>query len=308
LGVDRKQLVRELADLRDAPQEQAAYANSLLRPKNGLEVIQAALGALAKTPFPPARDALRDLYWHYSEHNGTRDPGAYTRTAILKALQAIMGMDDTELVVDAVTTYEFLPPSFSEESALLRGTAIVLLAELDTRLSSFFATRLLADEHTESMSGEPALTAARVLSSHGEILPLYFYATQRPEGRHPEVTAECLRNLADAPDVVVRELIDQISDSDDRAALVGLFDLLLSGPNAPRHPDFINKYLQDTKDVDLYQYLLTIMVTSPYEAVHRLVGNAVEDERNEKKVAILRDAYALAPPGSEIAEILSDFA
>ncbi|MFN2201831.1 MAG: hypothetical protein ACK2UO_11520 [Caldilineaceae bacterium] len=304
---DKKEMVRTLAALRSAPDEQAAYAANLLVVKNGLQVVQAALSVLAKNPYPPARASLRDLYWHYAEHNGTRDPAAYTRAGILKALQPIMGMDDTELVVDAVTTYEFLPPSFQEEAGLLRGTAIVLLAELDRRLASFFATRLLADGYTESMSGEPALTAARVLAACGELLPLYFYATQQQGAGHPEVTAECLRNLGDAPEVVIDELVAQFTDSEDRAALVGLFDLLVMGQDEPRHAGFLDGFLRRTKDIDLYNYLVTIMVTSPNEGVQNVLAGAVKNERSPEKIAVLRDALAIAPPGSQITSRLSNF-
>ena len=62
------------------------------------------------------------------------------------------------------------------------------------------------------------------------------------------------------------------------------------------------------KDDDLYYYLLTIMVTSTNEEVHRLLGSAVERERNARKIEMLRDAHALAPPGSEVARILANFA
>jgi hypothetical protein len=302
-----KEKVRALAALRNSPDEQAALAADLLVAKNGLQVVKAALDVLAKNPTPRARASLRDLYWHYAEHNGTSDPGAYTRTGILKALHPIMGMDDTDLVVDAVTTYEFLPPSFQEEAGLLRGTAIVLLAELDGRLAAFFATRLLADGYTESMSGEPALTAARVLAAYGELLPLYFYATRQKGAGHPEVTAECLRNLEDAPEVVIDELVAQFTDSEDRAALVGLFDLLVSVEDAPRHADFLSDFLRRSKDADLYNYLVTIMVTSPNEDVQNVLTGAVRNERNPEKVAVLRDALAIAPPGSPITSQLKNF-
>lgn len=303
---ERRKISRELKDLADSPEKQAEYAVRLLQPKYGLELIRAAVGVLAKTPVPRARNELRTLYWRFAENNGTRDPAAYTRSAILKALREVMGMDDVELVVDAVTTYEFLPPSFTEEAGLLRSTAIVLLAELDDTLARFFATRLLADGYTESMSGQPALTAVRVLASLGEFMPLYYYATQQ-SGSNPEVTAECLRNLGDSPPVVVAELVKQYSKADAPAALAGLFELLLSGPAAPLHSDFLADFLKSSQELDLYRYLVTLMATSTNPAVRQLLADATVNEQKKEKVEILSDALQYAPMTPELDAIRKQF-
>src|SRR5215211_7318202 len=54
-----------------------------------------------------------------------------------------------------------------------RAAALVVLGEVDPTLAGFHATRLLHDSHTSPMSGEPAVTAARVLADVGQPLPLY---------------------------------------------------------------------------------------------------------------------------------------
>jgi hypothetical protein len=300
--------LRKLRSLEGTPAEQADYAVQLLSASIGLEVIKAALAVLAKNPMPKARSALRDLYWHYTENDGKRDPAAYTRSAILTALHPIMGMDDTELVVDAVTTYQFLPPGFEEEAALLRSTAIVLLSELDDRLAAFFAARLLADGYTEAMSGEPALTAARVLAAQGELLPLYSYVVRPQQGAHPEIVSECMRNLGNAPDEVIDELVDQFGASDNRAALVGLFDMLVSGSQAPRHSGFLANYLRDSEDSDLYRYLVTIMLTSPIGAVRQTLVDTVQGEEDPYKSEVLREVLAFAPAGPDTEPLLEKFA
>lgn len=304
----KRELLRTLVSLQDSPTKQAAFAVDLLAAKNGIEVVRAALDVLAKHPDMRASPALHELYWHYAEKDGKRDPGAYTRTGVLKALRPVLGVGDVELVVHAATTYERYPPDFREETALLRSTAIVLLSELDDRLAAFFATRLLADGYTEPMSGEPALTAVRVLAAMGELLPLYFYATHHQEGGHAEVLAECLRNLGYAPEAVVREIVEQFADSEDRAALVGLFDMLTLGPGSPRHVDFLTRFLQATDDLDLYRYLVTLMVTSPNADVRCALAEAVAGERETGKVEVLREAVAIAPNAPELKRLQQDFA
>jgi hypothetical protein len=106
---------------------------------------------------------------------------------------------------------------------------------------------------------------------------------------------------------VIDELVAQFTDSEDRAALVGLFDLLVMGQDEPRHAGFLDGFLRRTKDIDLYNYLVTIMVTSPNEGVQNVLAGAVKNERSPEKIAVLRDALAIAPPGSQITSRLSNF-
>lgn len=307
----KREEVKRLASLRDNPHEQSAYAVQLLDPAHGLEAVRAAVDVLAKDPVPESRQALRKLYLHYARNNGVRDPGTYTRTAILKALRPIMRPDDKELVVDAVTTYEFLPPAYTEEAALLRSTAIILLGELDDELTEFFATRLLADGHTEPMSGEPALTAVRVLAIQGALLPLYFFAVQsqfdQEKGGHPEVLSECLRSLSQAPDSVVHDLVVAFGETENRAALVGLVDMLLDGADAPRHGDFLLDFLHNGRDIDLYRYTATVMVTSANANVRKLLVEAAQNEHAAERIAVLKEVLALAPPTEEANALRATF-
>ena len=299
---EQKELLRHLKSLNGQADEQSAYALELLVPKYGLEVVRTAVGVLEKHPLPKARSKLRDLYWYYAEHDGTRDPAAYTRSAILKALREVMGLDDIELVIHAVSAYEFLPPEFTEEASLLRSTAIVLLAELDTRQATFFATRLLADGHTEPMSGQPALTAVRVLASLGELIPLYYYASQ-PGGVHSEVLSECLRSLSGAPSTALDALVAQYGESKDAAAKAGLFDMLLIGEGAPLHPDFIVANLRNADGLDLYRYLVTVMMTSTIPEVRTLLVDTVRDENSRDKLEIVEDALRYAANYPELDEL-----
>ena len=120
-------------------------AISLIKPKERLDVVLAALQALRDLP---AREPLLHLYGHYATHGPKRDPGAYTRRAIFDALRPIDLPVDVPLLLEAVQTYEFLPPGFNEEAVLLRSGALLILNELDGSRARFHATRLLVDVHT----------------------------------------------------------------------------------------------------------------------------------------------------------------
>ena len=138
---------------------------------------------LAKYPNPAAREPIRQLFEHFSADGRKRDPGAFTRRAVLDAWRHVALPADVPLILQAVNTYEFLPPGFKEDAILLRTGALLILNELDDTLAGFQATRLLVDGFSDPMSGEPALTAVRVLASQEQTLPLYLYAMQANELR-----------------------------------------------------------------------------------------------------------------------------
>ena len=305
---DKKGLVGNLVALRSEPAKQAEYALSLLDSKNGLEAVRAALAVLAKSPREDARPRLRTLYEYYAAHNGVRDTGAYTRSAILTALRPLVRAADVDLLVTAVTTYEFPPPAYAEEAGMLRGIALVILAGVDEQLARYFATRLLGDGYTERMSGEPALTAVQILAAQEEVLPIYFYAVQNAEQAQSEVVAECLRQLTGAPLPVVDELVKQYGAGENLPALVGLFDLLLQHRSGPCRLDFLTDFLKTTRDLDLYRYLGTVMVTSPDQSVRAALAEGLRFEQAEAKLQVMRDVLALAPADPAFADLRTHLA
>ena len=150
--------IQQLRSLATQPEEQAAYAVTLLNAKFGQEAVLAALQVLQKRAFTQARPALLALYNYYTAHEA-RDASAFTRAAIMRALRQIVQPADIAFLVQATATYVFPPPSFKEEGAPLRSAALLALNEVDDNLARYHAVRLLANEHTDPMSGEPALTA-----------------------------------------------------------------------------------------------------------------------------------------------------
>src|SRR5687768_2546967 len=223
----RLQKLRELAGDAEA---QTAYAATLLQPKFGLEVIRASLRVLVKHPHAAARPALAQLFDYYASQGVTRDPGTYVRSEIVRALRPIAEPADVALLERGLLTYEFPAPAFKEEAALLRSGSLVTMAELDDVRARYHATRLLADPLTDPMSGEPALTAISVLAAMGELLPLYFYATQNQAQMQAEVASVCLRSLGAIPAEAVPPLVACYEECTNPALLVGLVDLLLAHP------------------------------------------------------------------------------
>ena len=126
------------------------------------------------------------------------DAGGALRAAIVRLLQRLACPADTDILARAAMTFEFQPPGPEEVAAMLRASGLAALHAIDEALAASYAVRLLGDTYTSPMSGEPALTAARVLAAQNRWLPLYAYTVDAGR-RHSEVLSECLRALVRLP-------------------------------------------------------------------------------------------------------------
>ncbi|MCB0085484.1 MAG: hypothetical protein KDE47_31300 [Caldilineaceae bacterium] len=295
-----KELLQRLRDLALDPAEQAAHAATLLDARNGTEVILTVLQVLTRTPNAAARPALWTLYEYYGGRGQQQDSAAFLRAAIIRALREVVMPEDVPRLAKVAATYVFPPPQFKEEGSMLRSAALAALNELDNDLGRYHAVRLLANEHTDAMSGEPALTAAKVLATCGEILPLYFYVMQDGARTLPEVVSACLGNLTSLRADLLPDLLARFSgESNDREAseivLVGLFDLLLNHEEGPQALEFIAGFLQSSDQLDAYRYLVVTMATSGHSQLTDLLITQAGATTSRDKALILCDALLLLP-------------
>ena len=184
---------------------------------------------------------------------------------------------------------------------LLRAGALVILNDLDETLARFHAARLLDDGYADAMSGEPALTAARVLASQDQAVALYAYA-MRHGGTLADVVSECLRSLTDMPTALVPSLLTRHADSTESIVLVGLFDLLLNHREGPLGRAFLDDYLREGADPDAYRYLAMTVIARGDELLVDTLLTAARLEQDPDKVAIMAEALALlsTPEADEI--------
>lgn len=285
--------VQQLRALAGDPKAQGDYAVTLLQARYGTEVALAAVQTLTRQPWSPARAALLDLYAHYSAHSQKLDPSAYLRAAILRALREIVLPADAPFLAQAAETFVFPPPQFKEEGAMLRSAALLALVEVEDELARYHAVRLLANEHTDPMSAEPALTAAKVLAAQGETTALYFYVMQ--DGAHtlPEVVSTCLSNLVTLRTDLLASILSRYGDSKYEVVLIGLFDLLLNHRAGLQGATFLTDFLQQGQHLDAYRYLTVTMVTSGKRDVVQLLLDVSKVGLPKAKAAILREALAL---------------
>lgn len=277
------------------PAEGSTFATSLLSERS-TRLLEAALAALDRAPgdaLPSgARPALRDLYERLDANGPRDDAGGALRAAIVRLLRRLARPADADLFERAALTFEFQPPGREEVAGPLRAAALAALDAIDGDLAASYAVCLLADAHTSAMSGEPALTAARVLAAQNQWLPLYAYAVG--DGwRQPEVLSECLRALTRLPAPLLADLVDRYVEADDEMALVGLFDLLFDHPDGEAHAGRLATFLAETRLYGAYRYLCTLIVARRHEALLPTLITLAEREEDSLKWEPLAETLSL---------------
>ena len=291
--------LQHLQSLASDPDAQAAFAVTLVNRKQPRNVQQMALRALVKNPTLAARPVLLEHYGWFMGDGPKRDPGAYLRGAVLAALRPIVHPDDVALAVQAVLTYEFLPPGFKEEGGLLRAGGLLIVADLDDRIARFLAARLLGDEFNDPMSGEPGLTAIRVLASLDETLPLYQYAVGIATGKLPELVSECLRSLTSLPVLLVPPLVERFAAEENPAIKIGLWDLLIQHQAGPQELPVLARALARESDLDILRYLTIGMLTAHRPELADLIKQQARREKDRHRLAVLREAVDIFGEGEK---------
>jgi hypothetical protein len=298
-----------LNSLASDPNAQSDFAVSLLQSRQKRDVLLAALKVLARSPNSAAREPIRQLFEHFSADGRKRDPGAFMRRAVLDAWRPVALPADVPLLLQAVNTYEFLPPGFKEDAILLRTGALLILNELDDTLAGFQATRLLVDGFSDPMSGEPALTAVRVLASQEQLLPLYLYAIQANDAAIPEVVSECLRSLTGAPVALLSGIIARHGKAESAIIRIGLCDLLIGHQAGAQTPlvsqtvDALTDSLTSMPDLAAFRYLLIAMLTPRRPELTAAVLQTARLETYRGRIGVLLEVFGLFSANPEVAAL-----
>lgn len=286
------QTAEKLARLTAPPPYTAAqldYAAQCFERDADAAVLRAALVVLAAGEYPQLRPLLLAKFRYCAGDPPRRDQGGGIRCLILHTLRPLVRPDDIPLLEQAASTYEFL---FGEAAGDLRAAALLTLNEVDDNLASYHCTRLLIDPHTSIMSGEPAVTAVRILAAQGQHLPLYGYLIREQRGV-ADVLAECLRSLTALPASLLPPLVERYLASEDEIVLLGLFDLLLTRHDRAGYRAHLLEFLRDTTLYNSYRYLITAIVASREEPFIAALARLQTTERDREKRALLEEALEL---------------
>lgn len=293
----------QLARLREAegtPDSGLDAALEVLARAADFEVARAALRLAGRAgPFDPRLPGvIRARYAWIEEAPLRRDAGGLERVALLDAIRPVATLDDIPLLERAARTVEFLPPGRNEVCARLRAAALLALAEAEAELARWHAVRLLVDPWTDAMTGEPGLTAARLLAAQDRTLPLFLLAMD-PAPHPPDLVSECLRLLEGLPASLLADLVARHGETEDDLVLVGLFDLLLSHPAGTEHEERIVAFLRETERLEVFHYLVATIVARRKTALVRALLDQAERERDPARAHSLSEALALRPDSPE---------
>jgi len=175
------------------------------------------------------------------------------------------------------------------------------------------------------MSGEPAVSAVRLLASQvshlpyqGQLLPLYSYLFQ--DTCHPEVEGECLRQLAKAPEEIIGSILSHyttrisvgtgtsvpLHETKDDMVLLGLFDLVLTYSKESACLSFIEAFLRETQRYDIYYYVLTTIIANHSSQGWKLLLNVAQDERGPEKIQLFLSALTLVPHDPAMEKVIRE--
>jgi hypothetical protein len=244
---------------------------------------------------PELRPVLHEKYAWFERAPEKNDSGGIVRAAIIRALQPIVHYDDLPILQRALISYQMV--GMYEVCAELRVAGLNALADLEPELASFHAARFLRDPDN-SNSGEPALSAVRLLAAQQQLVPLFGLAAWPGGGSaspawltsNSEVLGEALRSLVDLPASLVPLLIEQYRESQDEQVLLGLYDLLLAHPARAQWRDEIERFLRQTRMLDLYGLVVTQIVATRDEPLIALLRSLAADERDRTRYELLRHA------------------
>lgn len=267
--------------------QQAELGMALLARAKNPEAIASAAGMLGESANPRIRQVIGQKYETLNAEPRRRDSGCFQRTALVRALRGRAITDDIALLETALWTVEII--GRFDAASELRAAALVTLNDVDGSLACFHAVRLLSDAH--DMSGEPAVTAARLLAMREQLLPLYGLAASG--GGMPEVRAECLRGLTGLPVSLVRRLLEQYRAEQDATVIVGLFDLVLGHPSRAEFSGFVASFLDRTQSIDLYRFAVNSIVASRDPELVALLRRPDGPGQNSPKGTVLREGLGL---------------
>lgn len=258
------------------------------------EAIATAVGTLGDSADPRIRQLITQKYETLDVQPRRRDSGCFQRTALVRALGGRAITADIALLETALWTQEII--GRFDAASELRAAALVTINDVDGSLACFHAVRLLSDAH--EMSGEPGVTAARLLAMREQTPPLYGLVVNG--GGTAEVQAECLRGLTSLPVSLVKRLLEQYREEKDSTVMVGLFDLLLGHSSRAEFAGFIGSFLDRTQSIDLYRFVVNSIVASRDPTLTALLRRPDGPGDNSPKGQVLGEALALIGSGQKV--------
>ena len=283
--------IAALTALAGDPAAQRAEAIRLIERSRHPEIVRAALLVLRHAEDAALRPLLHATYDRYDAAPERSDSGGIVRAAIVRTLQPIVHPDDEPFLHRALRSYQML--GLYELCAELRTAGLLALNDLNPDLAALYAARFLTDP-LNSNSGEPALSAIRLLAAQQNLGPVLSVASWDTvasfSGGNGEIIGEALRNLTGLPVVMMPLLIERHRESEDEQVLLGLYDLLLAHPARANWREEIVTFLRTTPLLDLYGLVATQIVVTRDETLIEALRDLTATEHEPRRAQLLAHA------------------
>lgn len=300
--------------LRNDPEATREFALGIIESEGNPELLAAALRALGENVRTGDHTALRSVYEHFASDGRRRDAGGAIRVEVLRALWHLRERDDVGLALEASRLME---PGLNGNGELIRAAGLALLGVLDADAAAYRAITILGANDASPMSGEPAITAARLLANLGQQPALAIYVLGASSGGGvlealrsrrpsvPDVIAEALRGLTGVPASYLQPILERFSHEDDEVVLLGLCDLLVSLESDPVALELTAQLLRTATD-DLYAVLATSIVASRRQELISLLLEALPAEVRQPRLKTALEALHHAPPTAAVGAAMAE--
>lgn len=157
------------------------------------------------------------------------------------------------------------------------------------------------------MTGEPAVSAARVLAALGEETALFLYAEtalSQPEAVPAEVLAEALRGLTAVPAQHLLPLLERAPHV-DAVVDAALMELVIDHAPEGALTAWLERQLRATHSDELYAFAVTAIVAKRAGHLLRLLAGLAATETAPARLQVLESSLALLGTDPTAAQVLA---
>lgn len=300
--------VDRMRALRADPEALHNFAVEVLADEANPEIVKLALESIGERVRGSDHAVLREVYSYFDADGPKKDPGGDVRVEVLKTLWHLRSSSDLDLAVRARDTVE---RTFQGNGEMIRAAGLALLAVLDPARAATEAVLVLGRDDADllrrssAMTGEPALTAVRVLAATGEsnALLLYVLSGAAPT---PEVIGAALKGLTGVDFAVLRPILAELATSQDDGILMAVCDTVLELPPDPSLGGIVRSLLNSPTRGELYEFIASSIVASRREELIAALIESLPREMSRKRLAAAKNALDLAPRTPAVEEALGE--
>jgi hypothetical protein len=269
-------VVARLGMLESLDRERAAQvAIEVIAAERVHRALEPALRLIEGDPPTGARQPLRARYFDLAEDGLHRDADCELRASIVRILRQVDSRADHDIAEAGLRTIQITPYGGVDIAQPLRAESLLLLAQGDDERADYFAAEMLSDPHTSAFSGEPAVTAIRLLDQRRQWLPIW--ALARRPGLQVDVLAQAFASLRRAPpDLQLEAIADHLKaalargEEGEPVALVAAEAIVLN--SLAGGYELVVGVLKDTENVNLFRYLASAALRSESADLHSQVA------------------------------------